>query len=95
MRLEDVIQKPLLTEKAARQRERFNEYCFAVRTQANKYQIRAAIEKFFKVKVVSVRTLTMGGKLKRSGRRLGQMSDWKKAFVRLREKETIQLFEGK
>lgn len=81
MRLTDVIQRPLVTEKATRQGEAANEYFFAVHAKANKHLIREAVEKLFKVKVVSVRTLSKPG--------------WKKAMVRLREKETIKLFEGK
>lgn len=95
MRLEDVIQRPLISEKTARQRELANEYCFAVHPGANKYLVREAIEKFFKVKVIAVHTLTMAAKRKRQKGRLGKISHWKKAIVRLREKETIQLFEGK
>ncbi|MDO8494673.1 MAG: 50S ribosomal protein L23 [Deltaproteobacteria bacterium] len=95
MRVEDVIQRPLVTEKAARQTEKANEYLFAVHPRATKGMIREAVETLFKVNVVSVHTTTMPGKYKRVGKHFGKTTDWKKAYVRLKEKETIQIFEGK
>lgn len=94
MRLEDVIQRPLVTEKAARQMARANEYFFAVHDRANKHLIRQAVEHFFGVHVISVRTMTVRGKWKRLGRGRAKAGDWKKAMVRLQEKETIKIFEG-
>ncbi|MBI4223315.1 MAG: 50S ribosomal protein L23 [Deltaproteobacteria bacterium] len=94
MRLEDVIQRPLVTEKAARQMEKVNEYFFAVHPAADKHLIRLAVEYFFGVHVVAVRTMNVEGKLKRFGRHMGRGPDWKKAVVRLKEKETIKIFEG-
>ena len=95
MRLEDIIQKPLVTEKGSRQAEKVNEYLFAVHPGATKGMIREAVEKLFKVNVVAVHTTIMPGKYKRVGKHFGKTNDWKKAYVRLKEKETIQIFEGK
>ena len=94
MRLEDVTQKPLITEKAAKQREVANEYFFAVHPQADKNMIRLAVEKLFGVKVIGVYTMHRRGKEKMFGRRRGRTSDWKKAIVKLRAKDTIKVFEG-
>ena len=94
MRLEDVIRKPLITEKAARQKERANEYFFLVDTKADKTAIRLAVEKLFKVKVVGVQTLNTHGKLKRVGKYFGRAPSWKKAIVRLKQGDTIKIFEG-
>lgn len=95
MRIEEVIQRPLVSEKAARQTEKANEYFFAVHPKANKYLIRQAVERLFGVHVVAVHTMNRQGKSKRFGKQTGKMSDWKKACIRLREKETIKIFEGK
>lgn len=95
MRLEDVIERPLITEKAAARAELANEYFFAVHRQATKTLVRHAVEKLFKVKVISVHTMTVPGKRRRFGRHIGKGSDWKKAIVKLKEKQKIELFEGK
>lgn len=95
MRLEEVIQRLLITEKAAKQRELANEYFFAVHAKANKSLIREAVEKLFGVTVIGVRTMSVHGKKKKQGRFISRRSDWKKAIVRLKEKETIKAFEGK
>ena len=95
MRLEDVIGRLLITEKAAKQRELANEYFFAVNPKANKNLIREAVEKLFGVTVIAVRTLNRRGKHKRHGKNITKRPDWKKAIVRLKEKETIKMFEGK
>lgn len=94
MKLEEVIQRPLVTERGAKGREAANEYFFAVHPKADKNLIREAVEKLFNVKVLSVRTMNVLGKFKRVGKGIGRKPDWKKAIVRLREKETIKLFEG-
>jgi len=62
--------------------------------KAGKIQIRQAVEKLFKVKVLSVRTMNVTGKKKRLGKFLGRKSDWKKAIVKLREGDRIEFFEG-
>ena len=93
MRLEDVIIKPLITEKGSRQKEKMNEYLFAVDPRANKYLIREAVETIFKVKVVGVWTINQEGKRKRVGRYIGKSNPWKKAIVRLKDKDTIKIFD--
>lgn len=90
-----MIQRPLITEKAAKQREAVNEYFFAVHPKADKNLIRLAVEKLFGVKVIGVKTMNVAGRYKRFGNRTGQTPDWKKAIVRLKEKQTIKALEGK
>jgi large subunit ribosomal protein L23 len=89
-----IIKRPLITEKTNRQKEEGNQIVFVVDPKAGKIAIRQAVEKLFKVKVLSVRTLNVGGKKKRMGKFLGQTSDWKKAIVKLREGDRIEFFEG-
>ena len=89
-----IIKRPLITEKSTRQKEEGNQIAFVVDPKAGKIQIRQAVEKLFKVKVLSVRTLNVSGKKKRLGRFLGRKSDWKKAIVKLREGDRIEFFEG-
>lgn len=79
----DVIKRPLLTEKGTAQQEKQNTYTFEVALDANKIEIRAAIEELFNVKVADVRTSLVKGKIKRFGRTYGRRSNWKKAFVKL------------
>jgi large subunit ribosomal protein L23 len=95
MNVHEVIQGPLVTEKATVLREDGRTLCFRVSIGANKTEIKSAIEKLFGVKVESVRTSRMSGKLKRYGRFEGKRPNWKKAFVTLREGEKmIEFFEG-
>ena len=95
MNLHEVIRAPLITEKAAALKDEQRTVCFRVAVNSNKTEIKAAVEKLFSVKVQSVRTVRMTGKMKRYGRFEGKRSDWKKAFVTLREGETmIEFFEG-
>jgi large subunit ribosomal protein L23 len=89
-----IIKKPLITEKSTRQKEEGNQIAFVVDPKAGKIQIRQAVEKLFKVKVLSVRTMNVVGKKKRLGKFLGRKSDWKKAIVKLREGDRIEFFEG-
>ena len=89
-----VIRRPIVTEKSTEQKEARNLVAFEVDRRATKPEIRAAVEKLFKVKVTDVRTLTAAGKRVRVGRSQGKRSNWKKAFVTLKEGETIALFEG-
>jgi large subunit ribosomal protein L23 len=84
MNLYDVIQKPLVTEKGQTKKDAENTLCFQVAVDANKIQIKAAVEKLFKVKVADVRTMNNAGKLRRRGRFAGYRSDWKKAYVTLK-----------
>jgi large subunit ribosomal protein L23 len=93
MRVQEIIRRPLITEKSADQREERNIVAFEVRADANKIQIKKAVEAQFKVKVSEVRTAQMHGKNRRQGRFEGRRPDWKKAYVRLAEGK-IELFEG-
>jgi large subunit ribosomal protein L23 len=89
-----IILRPILTEKSMRQKEEQNTVTFRVRPDANKVEIREAIEALFKVKVTDVRTIAYEGKLKRMGRHQGRRPDWKKAIVQLAEGHKIELVEG-
>ena len=85
MKLTDVIRRPLVTEKTTTLREDGRTVVFEVARDANKVQIRQAIEQLLGAKVSEVRTANAHGKMKRQGRFVGRRSDWKKAYVRLRE----------
>lgn len=80
----DVIKRPIVTEKAVGKKDEERTLCFEVHPDANKVQIRAAVEKLFRVKVSAVRTSIIEGKLRRRGRYSGYRPDWKKAFVVLK-----------
>jgi large subunit ribosomal protein L23 len=87
-----VIKRPLITEQGMHLVETRNAYPFAVDPRANKLQIRAAVEELFNVKVDSVRTANRHGKKRRRGRVIGRTQDWKKAYVKLKEGHSIELF---
>jgi large subunit ribosomal protein L23 len=90
-----IILKPIITEKSTELKEKNREVCFQVAAGANKTEIKKAVEQLFKVKVESVRTQNVVGKWRRVGRGQGQRSDWKKAYVKLREGEKmIEYFEA-
>ena len=80
----DVIVRPIVTEKGVEKKESERTLCFEVHPEANKTEIKQAVESLFKVKVEDVRTLTFEGKLRRRGRYSAYKSDWKKAFVKLK-----------
>ena len=92
-----IIQKPLITEKGTHLRETANRYVFRVDVNANKHQIKRAVEELFSVRVKDVRTAVYRGKPKtvmnRSGRFIGRSPNWKKAYVTLAEGETIDVFD--
>lgn len=90
----EVILRPIMTEKSVRQKEDRNVVTFRVRPDANKVEIRAAVETVFNVKVADVRTASFEGKLKRMGRYQGRRPDWKKAVVQLAPGYKIDLVEG-
>ena len=92
MKLPDVIRRPLVTEKSTILREDGLTLVLQVASNANKIQIRRAVETLFGSKVADVRTTTMRGKIKRQGRFAGRRPDWKKAYVRLREGEKLPEF---
>ena len=104
---QSIIKRPLLTEKSARLRETgggataaaegeayAQKVVFEVARDANKIEIRRAVEQLFKVSVTGVRTLVMRGKTKRVGRFSGQRPSWKKALVTLKPGDNIEFFEG-
>ena len=92
--IENVLIKPLLTEKTSQETEKYNRYSFVVNTRANKNHIKNAIEKFFDVKVLNVRTSITAGKKKRSGRTFKKSSSTKKAYVQVKEGQKIEFFKG-
>jgi len=92
--LSRVIERPLITERGTVLRDLANQYFFQVNPAANKHEIKQAVELYFGVKVASVRTMNMRGKIKRMGRFQGKRSDWKKAVVTLSEGETIDIFDN-
>ncbi|TDJ04755.1 MAG: 50S ribosomal protein L23 [Deltaproteobacteria bacterium] len=94
MHLEQIILKPMITEKASMQTERTNRYGFQVALKANKNQIKMAVEKLYNVKVLNVKTSINPGKLKRTGRSVKKTSKIKKAFVQLGEGQKIEFFKG-
>jgi large subunit ribosomal protein L23 len=89
-----VLKKPLVTEKGAKQKEQANQIAFEVDRRANKILVRNAVENIFKVKVLGVKVINVKGKERRIGRNVGKKPDWKKAIVRIAPGETIEFFEG-
>ena len=92
MTIYDVIKRPLVTEKGVAKKEAERTLCFEVAADANKTQVKSAVERLFKVKVAEVRTANFEGKLRRRGRFAGYRSDWKKAYVKLREGQKVPEF---
>ncbi len=90
--IHDVLIRPLITEKSTTLMER-GQYGFEVHREANKIQIREAVEKTFGVRVKAVNTMNMPRKLKRRGRIMGSVPGWKKAIVTLQPGEAIDIFE--
>jgi large subunit ribosomal protein L23 len=88
----DVIRRPLVTEKGVDKKDNERTLCFEVDADANKTQVKAAVEKLFKVKVAEVRTATFEGKLRRRGRFSGYRPDWKKAYVKLKAGQKVPDF---
>ena len=95
MRLDEVIRRPLLSEKVMDLKEGFNVVAFEVDGRANKIEVKKAVEAQFKdAKVAEVRILRSHGKVRRQGKFMGRRMDWKKAYVRLTEGSKIEFFEG-
>jgi large subunit ribosomal protein L23 len=95
MQLEDIIKRPLLlTEKGNLMRESQNKYQFEVARDANKHEIKDAVETLFNVSVVDVKTMIVRGRLTRMGRGHAKRQNWKKAIVEVKAGETIELGEG-
>jgi large subunit ribosomal protein L23 len=89
----DIIIRPLITEKNTNLMQ-YNQYSFEVDRNANKTQIKQAVQTIFNVRVTAVNTINVRGKLKRRGRTAGYTADWKKAVVTLEAGDRIELFEG-
>lgn len=89
-----VLRAPLVTEKTSRAAENDNVIAFEVSLDADKTQIRRAVESLFNVNVQSVSTVRVNGKTKRFGKGMGKRSDWKKAYVRLADGQTIDFTAG-
>ena len=90
----NVVVRPHITEKTSAAYQDRGEYTFEVHPDATKTQIRQAIEELFGVKVTGVWTSSQRGKEKRMGRTAGRRPNWKKAIVKLREGDSIEIFEG-
>lgn len=91
----DVIKRPIISEKSTALAEVANRYAFEVAPQANKQEIREAVQALFNVKVREVRTMVMHGKMKTVGRFQTKRSNWKKALVTLAEGQKIDFFQTK
>jgi len=94
MIVHDIIRRPLITEKTSIQKEVANQVTFEVDRQANRIEIKKAVEKIFNVNVTGVRTMQVKGKAKQRGRILGKRRSWKKAVVTLAPGDRIDFFEG-
>jgi large subunit ribosomal protein L23 len=92
MTIHEVIRRPLVTEKGVAKKDGERTLCFEVAPDANKTQVKQAVEKLFKVKVAEVRTANVEGKMRRRGRFTGYRSDWKKAYVKLKDGEKVPDF---
>jgi len=89
-----IIRRPVVTEKSSKLDETLNQVVFEVDPRATKDQIRDAVEKIFKVKVLKINTLRFRGKPVRRGAVITRRSNWKKAVVTLREGDKIDFYEG-
>ncbi len=89
MTIYDIIKRPIVTEKGVIKKDEERTLCFEVATEANKVQVKQAVETLFKVKVDTVRTAIFEGKLRRRGRFSGYRSSWKKAYVRLKPGQKV------
>ena len=92
MKQTEVIRRPLITEKTTLLREDGRTLVFEVAPHATKVEIKRAVEHLLGAKVAGIRTSIAHGKMKRQGRFVGQRSDWKKAYVKLREGEKVPEF---
>jgi large subunit ribosomal protein L23 len=90
----EIIKRPLITEKTSIQKEMYNQLTFEVDRRANRIEIKRAIETVFNVRVSGVKTIQVTGKIKQRGRITGKRRDWKKAIVKLMPGERIDFFEG-
>lgn len=93
MNIYSIIKKPHVTEKSSLSSDSNNTVTLVVDVDANKIEIKQAVETLFKVKVSSVRTVKVAGKVKRFGRIMAKRSNWKKAYVTLQDGQSIDFFE--
>jgi len=93
MHIYEVLRRPVITEKNTMLLEG-NKYTFEVAREANKHQIKEAVETAFKVRVAKVNVITVHGKMRHAGRHRGLTPTWKKAVVTLEEGHKIEIFEG-
>lgn len=89
-----VVKKPVITEKGTFLKEKGNYYTFIVNKCANKTEIKKAIEEIFKVHVLDVKTVILPGKSKRFGRAVSEAHKFKKAYIKIRPQEKIEIIEG-
>ena len=89
----DIVRRPLITERPSQLQEEANRYVFEVRGDANKIEIRRAVEEIFEVTVTKVNTVSVRGKVKRMGRFQGRRASWKKAIVSVAQGQSIEFFE--
>lgn len=89
-----IIRRPIVTEKGSTLKDENNQVVFEVDPRTNKSEIKKAVERLFKVTVMSVRTQNRIGKRKRMGRTVGRRKDWKKAIVTLKSGDRVEFFEG-
>jgi large subunit ribosomal protein L23 len=94
-KIENIIRRPVITEKSATAQQYQNAHVFEVDRSATKIQIKDAVQKLFNVEVRLVRTMVMPRKWKRHGKNVGRTSPWKKAIITLAEGQTIEVFEAK
>jgi large subunit ribosomal protein L23 len=93
-RLDEILIKPLLTEKSSGTTEAHNRYFFEVNMKSNKYQVKSAVEKLFNVKVIKVNTSVLPGAMKRSGKHVSKGGKTKRAFVQIEKGQKIEFFKG-
>lgn len=93
MNIYSIIKKPHVTEKTSLGTAAANTITMVVDRESNKIEIKRAVESLFKVSVVSVRTVNVAGKVKRFGRSFGKRQNWKKAYITLKEGQTVDFFE--
>lgn len=94
MNIYDVIKKPLITEKTTVEKDERNVIAFVVNGAANKIEIKAAVKQLFNAEVASVNTVNVAGKTKRTAKGIGKRSNWKKAYVTLKEGSNVDFFEA-
>jgi large subunit ribosomal protein L23 len=93
MNIYSIIKKPHVTEKTSLGSASANTIALVVDRDANKIEIKQAVETLFKVDVTDVRTVNVAGKVKRFGRNYGKRSNWKKAYITIKEGQTVDFFE--